>query len=184
MELSRVDLKLALKPEEEELYASAFLTIRNPEKTIDFKLNSMLEILEVSTEVKWKRIEFDIEEKQISTDCFLKNCRSYRINLSESLHNLDELNLTIRYKGSIERDAGGTNYLKKERIELGIYAVYYPLLNLKDKISFSLILQAPEEWEWIVNADRLKDCNCNIWETDDLKADIYLIGNPKNQVIP
>ena len=75
MKNSRVDLKLSLKPETEELYASAFLDIHNPGKTIEFMLNNKLELLEVSSEVKLKRTEFNVKQTKVSEDCFLKNCR-------------------------------------------------------------------------------------------------------------
>ncbi|MHA1199100.1 MAG: M1 family aminopeptidase [Candidatus Heimdallarchaeaceae archaeon] len=184
MKLNRVDLKLSLKlEEEEELYASAFLTIQNPENVIEFMLNKELEIINVSTEIKWKKTNFEVEEYNVPEDHFLKNCRICKINLPESIHGLEELNLSVRYKGFIEGDSWGTNYLEKSRVELGLYAIYYPILNFDDKISFSLILQASEEWDWIVNASKLADCDCDIWVTEEKRIDIYLIGIPKEQAI-
>ncbi|MCE7743140.1 MAG: hypothetical protein GOP50_11885 [Candidatus Heimdallarchaeota archaeon] len=178
MKLSRVDLKLTLNQETEELFASAYLTINNPESIIEFYLNNELEIREVSTEIKWKRTDFEVKEKNVSEDFFLKNCKIYRIELPETLQDNEELNLSINYKGSIEVDSWGTNYYEKTRVELGLYAVYYPILNFEDKISFSLVLQTSEEWDWDVNASRLEDCDCDIWISEEKRIDIHIVGIP------
>ncbi len=183
MRISRVDLKLVLKPKLEELYASAFLTINKPSKVIELMLNNQLEWLEISTEVKNKRYYLEASEGQLPEDSLIKISKLWLIELPPELHDLDELFLSFSYKGSIEGDSWGTNYLTKDRIELGIYVAYYPIHNIDDKIAFSLVLQGPGDWDWIVNSTKFTVCDCNIWVSDEPKTDIYLVGLPKELAI-
>ena len=144
------------------MYASAFLTIKKPSPTIDLIINNQLQWLEIKTEVKGENHYFTPEEKTIPKNHFLKSVKIWLIELPEELQDLDELLLSIRYSGQIESDPWSTNYLTPEGVELGLYVAYYPILNITDRLSFSLILQGPKGWTWIMNSERLKNCNCEI----------------------
>jgi len=183
MKITRVDLKLKLYPKEQKMYASAFLTIKKPSHTIDLIINNQLQWLEIKTEVKGENYYFTPEEKSIPKDHFLKSVKIWLIELPEELQDLDELLLSITYSGQIESDPWSTNYLTPEGVELGFYVAYYPILNITDWLSFSLILQGPKGWTWIMNSERLKNCNCEIWVSEEPKIDLYLIGIPEEKAI-
>ncbi|MCE7748295.1 MAG: hypothetical protein GPJ51_07850 [Candidatus Heimdallarchaeota archaeon] len=181
MKITRVDLKLKLNPREQNMYASAFLTIRNPSPIIDLMINNELQWLEVTSEFKGKKTYFTPEEKSVLENHFLKSVKVWSVELPEEMQNLDELLLSVRYSGQIEPDSGSTNYLTAKGVKLGLSAAYYPLINITDKLSFSLILQGPKGWSWIMNSEKLKDCNCEIWVSDEPKNELYLVGNPEDK---
>ncbi len=183
MKITRVDLKLKLNPKEQNMYASAFLTIKKPSPIINLMINNQLQWLEFKAEVKGEKYYFIPEEKSVAKDHFLKSSKIWSIELPEELRNLNELLLSVRYSGQIESDPWSTNYLTAEGVELGLYVAYYPLLNITDRLSFSLILQGPKGWSWIMNSEKLNDCNCEIWVSDEPKIDLYLIGIPDDKAI-
>lgn len=183
MKITRVDLKLKLNPKEQNMYASAFLTIKNPSPIIDLIINNQLQWLEVTSEFKGKKFYFIPVEKSVSEDHFLKSAKIWSIELPKELQNLNELLLSVRYSGQIESDPLSTNSITAKGVELGLSVAYYPLLNITDKLSFSLILQGPKGWSWIMNSEKLEDCNCEIWVSDEPKNDLYLIGIPEDKEI-
>ena len=51
------------------------------------------------------------------------------------------------------------------------YVAYYPIENLEDKPTFSVVMRTPDDWTWVMNSDRLGDCKCNIWVTEEERTD-------------
>ncbi len=183
MKITRIDLKLKINPMEPDLYGSAFLTISNPSSSIELMINKNLQWLEIYAEVRGKKYYFTPQEKIVSEDHFLKTAKIWSIDLPDEIQNLDEFHLSIRYSGEIESDPWSTNYISEDGVELGIYVAYYPILNITDRISFSLMLQAPKNWSWIMNSERLKDCQCDIWVSEEPKVDLYIVGVPTDVAI-
>ena len=183
MKITRIDLKLKINPNEPDMYGSAFLTVKNPSPKIELMINKQLQWLELYSEVKGKKYYFTPLEKDVAENHFLKSAKIWSIELPEEIQGLDEFHLSVRYSGQIESDPWSTNYISETGVELGLYVAYYPILNITDKISFSLILQAPKSWSWIMNSERLKDCQCDIWVSEEPKTDLYIIGIPTKEAI-
>ncbi|MHA1516895.1 MAG: hypothetical protein ACTSPF_15315 [Candidatus Heimdallarchaeaceae archaeon] len=121
MKITRVDLKLKLNPKEQNMYASAFLTIKKPSPIINLMINNQLQWLEFKAEVKGKKYYFTPEEKSVDKDHFLKSSKIWSIELPEELRNLNELLLSVRYSGQIESDPWSTNYLTAEGVEFILF---------------------------------------------------------------
>ncbi|MHA1552139.1 MAG: hypothetical protein ACTSQC_09360, partial [Candidatus Heimdallarchaeaceae archaeon] len=68
-------------------------------------------------------------------------------------------------------------------VELGLYVGYYPIINLEDQPSFTLNLNGPANWEWLMNAPRLINKNKLAWGTKEPRIDLYLIGLPSQATI-
>lgn len=178
MTISHIDLKLKINPVKQKLDALAFLTIKDVGSEINLFLNEKLDWTVFKIEENKKKIVLDFEVKDAPEDSFLRPVKIWQIKIPEEFVNEKEILLECEYSGSIESDPWGTNYIREDAVELGCYVAYYPIENLEDKPTFSVVMRSPDDWTWVMNSDRLGDCKCNIWVTEEPRTDLYLIGLP------
>ena len=178
MTISHIDLKLKINPLKQKLDALAFLTIKDVGSDINLFLNRKLDWAIFKIEKNKKKIILEAEPRDAPEDSFLKPVKIWNIQLPEEFINTDEILLECEYSGTIESDPWNTNYIREDAVELGCYVAFYPIEKLEDKPTFSVVMRSPDEWTWVMNSDRLGDCKCNIWVTEEKRTDLYLIGLP------
>ncbi len=183
MTITHIDLKLKINPAKQKLDALAFLTIRDVGKEINLILNKKLDWTVFKIERKSKKTVLEAEVREAPEDSFLKPVKIWNIKIPEEFVNAEEILLECEYSGSIESDPWSTNYIREDAVELGCYVAYYPIENLEDKPTFSVVMRSPDDWTWVMNSDRLGDCKCNIWVTEEPRTDLYLIGLPNEKSI-
>ena len=180
MKVTHVNLKLTLKTDEEKLSAKCELELRNAKKLIPFFLNKQLKINNIKVIDQSEVSNLVPIMKEVPNDSFLKTCNLWELEYSTSN---SMIILQFEYEGMIESDLWGTNYLTKDAVELGIYVGYYPIVGLDDKPSFKLQLTGSTNWKWLVNAPKVEDTKSLVWETDESRIDLYLIGLPSEITI-
>ena len=181
MKVSHINLDLVITPEEQKLSAKCTLNVHNIKEKITFYLNKQLKMKSVKISIGEKTLDLEPIKQELPEDAFLKACNLWELKCPQVDN--DEIRLYYEYGGKIESDSWGTNYLLETAIELGIYVGYYPIIAIEDQPSFTLTLNGPSSWKWLMNAPKVEAENILTWSTKEPRIDLYLLGLPSHLAI-
>jgi hypothetical protein len=181
LEVSHLDLSATIEPETSHVRVTGDAAFRGVEGKLEFILNPSLEVLKVNALSGKKEIELDTTEVKPPTDLFAPAAK-YEVALPEDLKNQEEVEISVEYEGKIYRYIYDTTRVRSSFVELAIYALWYPMVDFGDRPSFTLKLEAPEDWIWISNAT-LTSSKPLTWDSDGPLTDITLHGRPRSNAI-
>lgn len=173
MTIQNLNLKVSIDPIGESIEVNGKFTLKNSTNSLSVYLNKSL---------KWKKLFiYNNEEKlllnmeEVDNDhSFLKTAKKYILS---SPNDKSFTDIHFSYEGKITIDEWGTNYIKKDAIELALYAIWYPIHNIEDKPNFTIKMAELKNWQCLSNGKQISD---NTWITNNRPIDIILLGLPKN----
>lgn len=171
-----ISLNVIFDPQNEFMRCSGFLGISMLEKDFSFYLNKSLSL--TSTYILVGGLEKPLEVAVVeNTNEMLQVASKYEVKFP---HPPDDQKIYFSYEGSITSDHYGTNYLKPEAIELGLYAPWYPFPGLGVETSFDVTIVGPDTWVFLMNGELLSP---DSWRNEGNPSDLTLLGLPKRKHI-
>ncbi|TXT57927.1 MAG: hypothetical protein BAJATHORv1_10636 [Candidatus Thorarchaeota archaeon] len=181
VEVKHLTIEVAIQPEISHIRVTGKITMTDIEDEVKFLLNPCLEINEIHLISNNERIPVEKVETRPEQDIFIPST-CYEIKIPEEFQGEQEYEFEVDYEGKIYRYSFQTSRIRSDYVELAIYAIWYPMVSFADRPTFSITLQTPKDWIWIMNTSRVSEDPLS-WEAGTPRTDLTLHGRPKSNAI-
>jgi hypothetical protein len=179
MGLHHLSLKATIEPEISHLHVMGDAIFTGVTDKLEFLLNPCLEVNSLVAVDREKTVVLSTEEKRPPEGLFIP-AACYETTIPEGWASSGELRVAIEYEGKLYRYSFDTTHIRKDYVELAIYALWYPIVTFEDRPTFEVELSTPDDWIWIMNAQRMKGL---VWKRDSPATDLALHGRPRQNAI-
>ncbi len=184
LKLKRLELDVSVIPSKSFLAVKGRLHLVGKDVTLKVFLHPELSWKKLEARHKSQRLPLEAVECKIPKESFLQEVKRWEIPLHPTLQSLDQICLQVEYSGVIPTSQFEINYIKQTGVELASYAAWYPIVTLSEWITFSITLEGPPNWYWIMNAPRVTGTDKLHWDTQSARRDLTLLGLPVARAIP